>query len=205
MSKSLYGAVQHRFNEQISGFVRGYGYDNRTGYDGFYSYDKNFNITGLPDTRKLYSQTWDTGLRYQEGRSLRHAVGGKLQPLQRLHYDHAKGSMRFPPARMILSNTICSGAILSSGSGTVSAGADWQDQQIKPGTASVSRERSQRNTGIYLTGQQLGGAGDAWSRRLGDDGGVRLARHVANQRSPKVHRRIPLHRFPMAPRLKRQT
>lgn len=39
--------------------MRGYGYDNRTNYDAYYS-------PGSPllDTRKLYSQSWDAGLRY---------------------------------------------------------------------------------------------------------------------------------------------
>lgn len=60
MSKLLYGAVDHQFNEKISGFLRGYGYDNRADYDSFYNYLNN----SLQDTRQLDSQTWDTGLRF---------------------------------------------------------------------------------------------------------------------------------------------
>ncbi|MFH4268116.1 hypothetical protein WAJ72_21255, partial [Acinetobacter baumannii] len=59
LSKTLYGALEHNFTDAWSGFVRGYGYDNRTNYDAYYS-------PGSPllDTRKLYSQSWDAGLRY---------------------------------------------------------------------------------------------------------------------------------------------
>lgn len=169
MSKSLYGAVQHRFNEQISGFVRGYGYDNRTGYDGFYSYDKNFNITGLPDTRKLYSQTWDTGLRYQEGIYATQLVGSYSHSKD-YNYDPRKGQYAISSSLDDSEQyNLQWGNTFKVAQGTVSAGADWQDQQIKPGTASVSRERSQRNTGIYLTGQQLVGPVTLEAAARGDD------------------------------------
>ncbi|CAK9887015.1 MAG: Vitamin B12 transporter BtuB [Candidatus Erwinia impunctatus] len=63
MSKSLYGALEQRFSEQWSGFVRGYGYDNRTAYDGYYS---SYAPNQLVDTRQLYSQTWNAGLRFND-------------------------------------------------------------------------------------------------------------------------------------------
>ncbi|MFP1461748.1 hypothetical protein ACLB1E_03675 [Escherichia coli] len=37
LSKTLYGALEHNFTDAWSGFVRGYGYDNRTNYDAYYS------------------------------------------------------------------------------------------------------------------------------------------------------------------------
>ena len=63
MNKTLYGALEHAFSEQWSGFVRGYGYSNRTAYDGYYS---SFSPDVLVDTRQLYSQTWDAGLRFNQ-------------------------------------------------------------------------------------------------------------------------------------------
>ena len=63
MSKSLYGSVEQQITDSISGFFRGFGYDNRTAYDGYDHYDANFVVDGRPDTRQLYSQNWDTGLR----------------------------------------------------------------------------------------------------------------------------------------------
>lgn len=65
MSKSLFGAVQHSLNEQISGLMRGQCYGNRgVTMASIYSYDKHFITSGFPDSRKFYSQTRDTGLRY---------------------------------------------------------------------------------------------------------------------------------------------
>ena len=48
LSKTLYGALEHNFTDAWSGFVRGYGYDNRTNYDAYYSPG-----SPLVDTRKL--------------------------------------------------------------------------------------------------------------------------------------------------------
>lgn len=58
MNKTLYGALEHAFSDQWSGFVRGYGYSNRTAYDGYYS---SFTPDVLVDTRQLYSQTGTLG------------------------------------------------------------------------------------------------------------------------------------------------
>ncbi len=55
--------MDHAFSEQWSGFVRGFGYSNRTAYDGYYS---SFTPDVLVDTRQLYSQTWDAGLRFND-------------------------------------------------------------------------------------------------------------------------------------------
>ncbi|GAB7267335.1 hypothetical protein DZJ_38900 [Dickeya ananatis] len=63
MSKTVYGNVEHQFSENVSGFVRGYGFDNRTAYDGTASLNRS---EAFPDTRQLYSQSWDGGLRYHK-------------------------------------------------------------------------------------------------------------------------------------------
>ncbi len=39
MSKSLYGNVNNQFSDEFSGFFRGYGFDNRSDYDGSLVYD----------------------------------------------------------------------------------------------------------------------------------------------------------------------
>ena len=63
MSKSLFGSVEQQFTDSVSRFVRGFGYDNRSAYDGYDHYGAT-GIDGRPDTRQVYSQNWDTGLRY---------------------------------------------------------------------------------------------------------------------------------------------
>ncbi|MBU3894963.1 TonB-dependent vitamin B12 receptor BtuB [Serratia rubidaea] len=164
MSKSLYGSVQHQFNERLSGFFRGYGYDNRTAYDGYYSPG-----AALVDTRKLYSQTWDSGVRYQQGIYATQLVGS---------YSHSKDYNYDPRLGQYASSARLDdveqynlqwGNTWQLGQGTLSAGADWQNQKIKPNTASVTEEKSQRNTGLYLTGQQLLGPVTLEAAVRGDD------------------------------------
>lgn len=159
MSKSLYGAVDHQFNDAISGFVRGYGYDNRTGYDSFSSVD----------TRKLYSQTWDSGLRYQDGVYATQLVGSYSHSKD-YDYDPRKG-MHDGSASLVDSEqyNVQWGNSLQIGRGTVSAGIDWQQQKIKPDSTSVNGEKRQHNTGIYLTAQQLFGPVTLEGAVRGDD------------------------------------
>jgi vitamin B12 transporter len=165
MSKSLYGAIEHQFNDAISGFVRGYGYDNRTAYDAYYSSP----TAPLVDTRKLYSQTWDTGLRYQDGVYSTQLIGS---------YSHSKDYNYDPRLGQYDSSATLDdseqynlqwGNTLQIGHGTVSVGTDWQEQKIKPNTAYVADEQSQRNTGIYLTTQQLVGPLTLEGSVRGDD------------------------------------
>lgn len=144
MSKSLYGAVEHGFNDQFSGFLRGYGYDNRTDYDNF------SNV----DTRQLYSQTWDTGLRYQNGIYSSQLIGSYSHSKD-YDYDPRQG-LHGSSASLVDSQQYNAqwGNSLQIGSGTVSGGVDWQNQIVKPDSTNVTREERQDNTGIYLTGQQ---------------------------------------------------
>ncbi|WGL28227.1 TonB-dependent vitamin B12 receptor BtuB [Pectobacterium brasiliense] len=144
MSKLLYGAVSQQFSDEFSGFLRGYGYDNRTGYDGF----------GGQDTRQLYGQTWDSGLHYQSGIYSSQLIGSYSYSKD-YDYDSQKGPYE-RGATLVDSQQYNAqwGNTLQVGSGTVSAGVDWQNQAIKPDSTNVNREESQHNTGIYLTGQQ---------------------------------------------------
>lgn len=143
MSKLLYGAVSHRFSDEFGGFLRSYGFDNRTGYDGFGH-----------DTRQLYGQTWDSGLRYQNGIYATQLIGSYSHSKD-YDYDAQKGPYE-RSATLVDSQQYNAqwGNTLQVGSGTVSAGVDWQEQVIKPDSTNVNREESQHNTGVYLTGQQ---------------------------------------------------
>lgn len=154
MSKSLYGTVQHQFNDYFSGFFRGFGYNNRTAYDGNYSYTDLSHLDALPDTRKLYSQTWDSGLRYQEGIYATQLVGSYSRSKD-YNYDPKYGpysaSATLDDSRQY---NIQWGNTFEIAQGSISAGADWQEQKIEPGTAYITSGKSQRNTGLYLTAQQ---------------------------------------------------
>lgn len=132
--------------------MRGYGYDNRTNYDAYYS-------PGSPllDTRKLYSQSWDAGLRYngeliksQLITSYSHSKDYNYDP----HYGRYDSSATLDEMKQY---TVQWANNVTVGHGNIGAGVDWQKQTTTPGTGYVEDGYDQRNTGIYLTGlQQVG-------------------------------------------------
>ncbi|QGU89400.1 TonB-dependent vitamin B12 receptor BtuB [Erwinia sorbitola] len=163
MSKTLYGGLEHDFSDRFSGFVRGYGFDNRTAYDN----SSSFSVPGaLVDTRQLYSQTWDTGLRFQQGIYSSQLVAS-YSHVKDYNYDPRLG--RYSPATSLDESkqyNLQWGNSIEVGQGTVSGGVDWQKETTEPGTSLLSDSTAIRNTGLYLTGQQ----------RLGDftlEGAVR--------------------------------
>lgn len=151
MSKTIYGALEHSFSNEWSGFVRGYGYDNRTAYDG--------SPYGgvLVDTRQLYSQTWDAGLRFNQDifhsqltSSYSHSKDYNYDP--RLgRYDTSATLDEVKQYNVQWANTV------DVGHGNVGAGIDWQKQTTEPGTNYVTDGYEIRNTGLFITGlQKLG-------------------------------------------------
>ncbi|AHF78904.1 TonB-dependent vitamin B12 receptor [Sodalis praecaptivus] len=157
MSKTLYAALEHRFNEQFSGFTRTYGFNNRSAYDGTYSYSDPNHLDALPDTRQLYSRTWDTGLRFQQGIyasqlsfSYNHTKDYNYDP----HYGPYADSATLDDSKQYYLQW---GNTLQIAQGTASAGVDWQKQTTEPGTDYLSDGYQQRNTGLYATVQQLYG------------------------------------------------
>lgn len=152
MSKSLFGSLQHTFSDYVSGFVRGYGYDNRTDYDGNYLYG---NI--LPDTRQLYSQTWDSGFDFKYG-DFASRIVGSYGHSKDYNYDPKYGQYAesatlddIKQYNLQWANTV------TVGKGNIGGGVDWQKQTTAPGTSYVADGYEQRNTGIYATALQAFG------------------------------------------------
>ncbi|MBK0093811.1 TonB-dependent vitamin B12 receptor BtuB [Erwinia sp. S59] len=169
MSKSIYGSLEHQFSDELSGFVRGYGFDNRTAYDGTYSYDSSFNLLGLADTRQLYSQTWDTGLRFNHDIYSTQLIASYSRSKD-YNYDPRVG--RYGPATTLDDSkqyNLQWGNTLQLGQGTVSGGVDWQKQTTEPGTAYVTNSTELRDTGIYATTQQKFGDVTVEGAVRGDD------------------------------------
>ncbi|WP_338511206.1 TonB-dependent vitamin B12 receptor BtuB [Erwinia aphidicola] len=170
MSKSLYGNVEHQFNDEFSGFFRGYGFDNRSDYDGSLVYDSSsFALLGMPDTRQLYSQSWDTGLRFNRGIYSSQLIAS-YSHTKDLNFDPSKG--RYGPASTlddVQQYNLQWGNTLAAGYGTVSGGVDWQKQTSEPGTNYVAAGQEQRNTGIYATTQQKLGSVTLEGAVRGDD------------------------------------
>ncbi|MGB9094880.1 TonB-dependent vitamin B12 receptor BtuB [Erwinia sp.] len=166
MSKSLYGSVEQQFNDELSGFVRGYGYDNRTAYDN----SLNLSVPGaLVDTRQLYSQTWDTGLRFNRDIYSTQLVAS-YSHTKDYNYDPRLGRYADPATLDDVEQyNLQWGNTVAVGYGTVSAGVDWQKQTSEPNTNSVSEGQEQRNTGVYATAQQKLGSVTFEGAVRGDD------------------------------------
>jgi len=148
MSKTLFGSVHHTFSDEFSGFFRGYGYDNRTDYDGFAD-----NGT-IVDTRQLYSQTWDAGLNFNHDifhsqliSSYGHSKDYNFDP-RKGRYDSTASLDNIKQYNLQSINSI------DVGQGNIGAGVDWQKQTTEPGTNYLNDGYNQHNTGVYLTGLQ---------------------------------------------------
>ncbi|MFO3906856.1 TonB-dependent vitamin B12 receptor BtuB [Enterobacter hormaechei] len=154
MSKSLFGLVEQQLTDNLSGFVRGLGYDNRTAYDGYEHYDDNFMVDGLPDTRQLYSQNWDTGLRYNQGIYQTQLVAGYGRSKDQ-NYDPSKG--RYASSATtddVKQYTAQWMNTVTVGHGNIGAGLDWQKQKTQAGTGYLDKGYDQRNTGVFLSAMQ---------------------------------------------------
>ena len=170
MSKTLYGSVEQAFSDKLSGFIRGYGFSNRSAYDAGYIYDDSYtHILGIRDTRQLYSRNWDTGLRFQDDNYSTQLTAS---------YSHTK-DYNYDP-RLGRYNAISTlddaqqynlqwGNTVRIGQGTVSSGIDWQKQTTEPGTSVLAKGYEQRNTGFYLTTQQQLGSVTLEGAVRGDD------------------------------------
>ncbi|WP_226068236.1 TonB-dependent vitamin B12 receptor BtuB [Dickeya zeae] len=151
MSKTVYGNVEHQFSENVSGFVRGYGFDNRTAYDGTASFNRP---EAFPDTRQLYSQSWDGGLRYHQDiwssqliTSYSHSKDYNYDP--RFGISDISATLDdIQQYNVQWSNSV------QVGKGNVGAGVDWQKQTTEPGTNFITNGYELRNTGIYTTALQ---------------------------------------------------
>lgn len=170
MSKSVYGSLEQQFTDELSGFIRGYGFNNRSAYDANYTYDASYaHVLGINNTRQLYSQNWDSGLRFQNDIYSTQLTAS---------YSHTR-DYNYDP-RLGRYNTISTlddvhqynvqwGNTVRVGQGVVSTGIDWQKQTTEPGTNYLAEGYEQRNTGLYLTTQQQLGSVTLEGAVRGDD------------------------------------
>ncbi|WP_369309145.1 TonB-dependent vitamin B12 receptor BtuB [Providencia rettgeri] len=149
-NKTLWLGVEHQFATDVLAYARAYGYDNRTRYDAYY--DQYANL--LVDTRKLYSRTYETGVKYHQEKYST-SLMGSYSHVKDYNYDprygqYGKGS-RIDDSKQY---NVQWGNNYQLEHGTVSAGVDYQKQTIEAGTSSLPNNESVNNTGFYLTSQQ---------------------------------------------------
>lgn len=148
-NKLFLGGVQHKFDDNFSGFFRGYGYTANTDYDqGSYGY------VGGNDERQNYTQSWDTGLRYSSGIYSSQLIAN----YQRIKdYNYSSDAGRYAAGTTLddmEQRYIQWGNNIEVGHGAISGGVDWKQEKLTSSSTTLSDAYKRDTTGLYLTGQQ---------------------------------------------------
>ncbi|ORJ50356.1 TonB-dependent vitamin B12 receptor [Kluyvera intermedia] len=148
-NKLFWGGVQHKFNDSVSGFFRGYGYSSNTDYD-----QGSGGYAGGGDESQNYTQSWDTGLNYHTGIYSSQLIAN-YQHLKNYNYNAQDGRYA---ASASLDNMeqryIQWGNNVEVGHGSVSGGVDWKQEKLQSSGTSSTDIYKRDTTGLYLTGQQ---------------------------------------------------
>ncbi|RPH31138.1 TonB-dependent vitamin B12 receptor BtuB [Buttiauxella warmboldiae] len=145
-NKTFWAGVNHTFNDRFSGFARGYGYSNSTGYDAGY-------ING-GDKRQLYNHTYETGLSFTNG-IYSSVLMGSYQRYKDYNYASTLGLYNDGTSLDDMTQrNLQWGNSFVVGQGTISAGIDWQQQKLTSSDTVISDAYKRDNTGYYLTAQQ---------------------------------------------------
>ena len=148
-NKLFWGGVQHKFNDSISGFFRGYGYSSNTDYD-----QGSGGYAGGGDESQNYTQSWDTGFNYHSGIYSSQLIAN-YQHLKNYNYNAQDGRYA---ASASLDNMeqryIQWGNNVEVGQGSVSGGVDWKQEKLQSSGTYSTDIYKRDTTGLYLTGQQ---------------------------------------------------
>ncbi|MBP2169176.1 vitamin B12 transporter [Erwinia toletana] len=164
-NKSFWAGVEHQFNQQFSGFFRGYGYGANSDYDGF----------GGTDEQQINNHTFDTGLRFTQGDYSSQLVAS-YQKYSYLNYVSTEG--RYSDNHTLDDmdqRNLQWGNTFRVGHGMISAGLDWQQQKLTSDGfsydtfARATDNYKRDNTGAYLTAQQQFGTVTLEGSMRGDD------------------------------------
>ena len=154
-NKTFWGSLEHKFNENLSGFFRGHSYTNNSDYDlGKAPTLKAYSA----DEEQLYNQSWDTGMQFNSGIYSSQLIAS-YQKVKDYNYSSIYG--RYNDGTTLDNMTqrnLQWGNNVQVGQGSISAGVDWQQQRLTSSSTTVSDSYKRDNTGLYLTGQQQFGS-----------------------------------------------
>ncbi|ASG77900.1 TonB-dependent vitamin B12 receptor BtuB [Salmonella enterica] len=148
-NKLFWGGVQHKFNDNVSGFFRGYGYTANSDYDqGSYGY------VGGNDEAQNYTQSWDAGLQYSSGIYSSQLIAN-YQHIKDYNYSHDLGRYAGDASLDNMEQRYIQwGNSVEVGYGAVSGGADWKQEKLTSSSTTKADTYKRDTTGLYLTGQQ---------------------------------------------------
>lgn len=148
-NKLFWGAVQHKFNDNVAGFFRSYGYSSNADYD-----QGNWGYDGGGDEHQNYTQAWDTGLHFNSGIYSSQLIAN-YQHIKDYNYSSQTGRYASGSSLDNMEQRYIQwGNNLEVGQGTVSGGVDWKQEKLQS-TGTTSTDVYKRDTtGLYLTGEQ---------------------------------------------------
>lgn len=148
-NKLFWGGVQHKFDDNFSGFFRGYGYTANSDYDqGGYGY------AGGNDEAQNYNQSWDIGLRFNSGIYSSQLIAN-YQHLKSYNYSNDTGRYAGDATLDNMEQRYIQwGNNVEVGHGAVSGGVDWKQEKLTSSSTTLSDSYKRDTTGLYLTGQQ---------------------------------------------------
>ena len=148
-NKLFWGGVQHKFNNSVSGFFRGYGYTSNTDYD-----QGSGGYAGGGDESQNYTQSWDTGLNYHSGIYSSQLIAN-YQHLKNYNYNAQDGRYASSASLDNMEQRYIQwGNNVEVGQGSVSGGVDWKQEKLQSSGTSSTDVYKRDTTGLYLTGQQ---------------------------------------------------
>jgi len=148
-NKLFWGGVQHKFNDSVSGFFRGYGYTSNTDYD-----QGSGGYAGGGDESQNYTQSWDTGLNYHSGIYSSQLIAN-YQHLKNYNYNAQDGRYASSASLDNMEQRYIQwGNNVEVGHGSVSGGVDWKQEKLQSSGTSSTDVYKRDTTGLYLTGQQ---------------------------------------------------
>ncbi|ENV0703945.1 TonB-dependent vitamin B12 receptor BtuB [Salmonella enterica] len=148
-NKLFWGGVQHKFNDNVSGFFRGYGYTANSDYDqGSYGY------VGGNDEAQNYTQSWDAGLQYSSVIYSSQLIAN-YQHIKDYNYSNDLGRYAGDASLDNMEQRYIQwGNSVEVGHGAVSGGADWKQEKLTSSSTTKADTYKRDTTGLYLTGQQ---------------------------------------------------
>ncbi|MFE4112743.1 TonB-dependent vitamin B12 receptor BtuB [Kosakonia sp. YIM B13611] len=150
-NKTFWGSLQHKFNDNVDGFFRGYNFSNNVDYDlGSAPFSADYSA----DERQLFVQGWDTGLNFAQGIYSSQLLAS-YQKSKDYNYSSIYGRYNDGTTLDDMEQRYIQwGNNVDVGKGSVGAGVDWKQERLVSSNKTTRDAYDRENTGLYLNGMQ---------------------------------------------------